>query len=253
VGNLSQSDVDLIQVELTADWFAFRRDADMNARARIIEGFLPFARMLAAKLFAKRTYAELEYQDYLQYATIGLVESVDRFDPNCGVKFETFSSPRITGAILNGIETLGEKQQQVSARKRALAPRVNSIKAGVSMDYKSPEALFSRLAEVAIGLAIGFVLEDSGMYQADIEPAYPDNTYQRIELRQLQKRIVSLVNLLPRNERSVITYHYLQHLPFGEIAAILGVTKGRVSQIHKEALQKLQASIRFDDTVDLSF
>jgi RNA polymerase sigma factor for flagellar operon FliA len=239
-------------IELDCDWTEFHVNRNAQVRARIIERFLPFARMLAAKAYAKRTYLELEFQDYLQYATIGLVESVDRFVPDFGAKFETFSAPRITGAILNGIESLSEKQQQISARKRAIAARLDSVKSSAPK-VNTTDALFAYLAQVAVGLAVGFALEDSGMYQAEIEPVYADNTYQRVELKQLQRRILSLVNLLPRNERSVITYHYLQHLAFGEIAAILGLTKGRVSQIHREALQKLKASIRIDGAVDLSF
>lgn len=248
----SQPDPLDFSIEVDPDWVEFHLDRNVEARGRIIESYLPFARMMAAKTYAKRTYPELEFQDYLQYATIGLIEAVDRFDPNRGVKFETFSASRITGAILNGIESLSEKQRQVGARRRAIAARVESVKSDLP-DASTTEALFSYLAQVAIGLAVGFALEDSGMYQAELEPTYADNTYRRVELKQLQKRILSLVNLLPRNERSVITYHYLQHLAFGEIAAILGVTKGRVSQIHKEALQKLKASIRIDGAVDLSF
>ena len=239
--------------DLSRDWVAACIVGNVEARCTIIDSYLPLARILAAKAFAKRTYPELEFQDYLQYASIGLIESVDRYDPGCGVKFETFATPRITGSILNGIESLSEKQRQVSARKRAIASRVASVQNDGAPEIKSAEALFEYLAQVAIGLAVGFALEDSGMVQAAVEPAYADNTYQSVELKQLQKRILSLVNSLPRTERSVIAYHYLQRLAFGEIAAILGVSKVRVSQIHRDALQRLKTSIRNVSAVDLSF
>jgi RNA polymerase sigma factor for flagellar operon FliA len=230
-------------------WNAFDAHRDPLVREQLINLYLPFARILAAKAYAKRTSAELEFLDYLQYASVGLVESVDRYDPNRGVKFETYSAPRITGAILNGIESLSEKQEQISVRRRIVSERVDSIK-GTRLAAKDPDALFGYLAEVAIGLAVGFALENSGMYQADV-PLYPDNTYERIELKQLQERVRSLVASLPPNENRVVTYHYLQQLGFEEIAAILGVTKGRISQIHKDAMHRLRKSLRNGDGIDL--
>ncbi|HSY29558.1 MAG TPA: sigma factor, partial [Burkholderiaceae bacterium] len=122
--DFSQTDPFDFSIEADPDWTEFHLDRNVDARSRIIESYLPFTRMMAAKTYAKRTCSELEFQDYLQYATIGLVEAVDRFDPNRGVKFETFSATRITGAILNGIDSLSEKQQQVGARRRAIAARV---------------------------------------------------------------------------------------------------------------------------------
>lgn len=240
-------------VSLINDWNEFRSTGDASVRGKLIDSYLPFARMLAAKSFARRTYPDLEFQDYLQYAIIGLVESIDRFDPAGGAKFETFSEFRITGAILNGIGSFSDKQRQVSARKRIMTARVESLKSPKSSIDTSTDALFGYLAEIAVGLAIGFALEDSGMYQAEVEPSYTDNTYRSVEMSQLRKRILLLIGTLPRIERSVINYHYLQHLAFVEIAVILGVTKGRVSQIHREALKRLKTSIKSDGSVDLSF
>jgi RNA polymerase sigma factor for flagellar operon FliA len=114
-----------------------------------------------------------------------------------------------------------------------------------------PAMLFANLADVAIGLAMGFVLEDSGMYQQDMNATYADNTYQRIELQQLRSRIEQAVKSLSGNEKRVISHHYLQHLAFDEIAQVLGLSKGRVSQIHKAALQQLSEKLMRDGNLDL--
>ncbi|HEX7635658.1 MAG TPA: sigma-70 family RNA polymerase sigma factor [Noviherbaspirillum sp.] len=235
--------------DMTPAWVAFRSGADPSVREQVIEFYLPFARIMAAKLYAKRTYIELEFSDYMQYASIGLMEAIDRFDPDRGVKFETFAAPRITGAILNGIESLSEKQVQVSARQRILAARVKSLK-DEAPEPADSNAVFGYLAELAVELAIGFALEDSGVSQSE-EASYPDNTYHRVELKQLRQRIDELVGQLPDNERRVVKYHYLQQVPFDEIATLLGVTKGRVSQIHKNALKRLGQIIRSIGEIDL--
>ncbi|HYD61595.1 MAG TPA: sigma-70 family RNA polymerase sigma factor [Noviherbaspirillum sp.] len=242
-----------VELDRTTDlaplWTEFLVNACMSARERIIDFYLPFARVLAAKLYAKRTYAELEFLDYFQFASIGLLEAVDRYDPAHGAKFETFAALRINGAILNGIASLSEKQEQISAKQRIAADRLKSLKEKPEKP-KDPGALFGYLAELAIGIAVGLALEDSGMYRAEDE-AYPDNTYRSVELKQLQQRMRELLEHLPRNERRVIKYHYLQQLAFEEIARILGVTKGRVSQIHKDALNRLRESVQRGGGIDL--
>ncbi|HVK94161.1 MAG TPA: sigma-70 family RNA polymerase sigma factor [Noviherbaspirillum sp.] len=244
-----------VSVEASADlaplWASLVKEADPSSRERLIEFYFPFARILAGKLYAKRTYPELEFSDYLQYASIGLIEAVDRFDPERGVKFETFAAMRINGAVLNGVGSLSEKQEQVSARQRLVSERMKSLKAEET-EKEDPALLFGYLAELAIGLAVGFALEDSGMYQEG-NVAYPDNTYQHVELKQLHQQIRQMLEKLPGNERRVIKYHYLQQLPFEEVARILNLTKGRVSQIHKEALNRLRNGVRRTGSVDLRF
>lgn len=234
--------------DLAPLWTEFHATACASARKRIIDFYLPFARILAAKLYAKRTYMELEFMDYFQFASIGLVEAVDRYDPSRGAKFETFAAHRINGAILNGIESLSERQEQIAAKRR-MTDRLESLADEQEKSKESTE-LFRHLAELAIGLAVGFMLEDSGMYQAE-EALYPDNTYRSVEIKQLRRRILELIEHLPTNEKRVIKYHYLQQIAFEEIGRILGVTKGRVSQIHKDALIRLRNSMQCNGDLDL--
>jgi RNA polymerase sigma factor FliA len=227
--------------DLACAWQALRADDCQAARSRIVDAYLPFARMLAARLYGRRTYRELDFYDYFQFASIGLLEAIDRFDAALGIKFETFSAHRINGAILSGVAGLSEIQVQVAARRRILAARTASLKDALP-DSGDAAAVFGHLAELAIGLAVGFALEDSGMY-LEQAPVYGDNSYQRAELAQLQKLLRDLTEELPANERRVITYHYVQQLAFDEIATILGLTKGRVSQIHKAALGRLKQTL----------
>jgi len=224
--------------EVLVLWTRLLASNDTSLRERLIEHYLPFARMLAAKAYANRSERELEFLDFLQYASLGLVEAIDRFDPHYGVKFETFASQRIAGAILNGIASLSEKQEQIHARRRITSERLQSLK-GAGLPAKDPDALFGYLAEIAIGLAVGFALEGTGMYEAE-EAVCEDDAYQRIELKQLYCRVAHLLETLPANERRVVKFHYQQQLPFEEISRILQLTKGRVSQIHKSALKRLR-------------
>jgi RNA polymerase sigma factor for flagellar operon FliA len=232
-------------------WHRFVSDRDAAVRARLVTAYQGFARMLAAKAYARRVYTEMEFDDYLQYGTVGLIESIDRFEPARGIRFETFAATRITGAILNGIEASSEIQEQVAARRRVIGQRLGTLRdAPAAPAPDSPAAVFASLAELAIGLAIGFVLEKSGMHM-DAQAEFADNTYQAVELKQLQARVRAQVGALAPSQRRVIEGHYLQHLPFEEIARTIGVTRGRVAQLHKEALGNLRKGLGDAPEVDL--
>jgi RNA polymerase sigma factor for flagellar operon FliA len=230
-------------------WQDFVRARDPALRAQLAAAYLGFARVMAAKAYARRTCAGVEFADYLQYARVGLLEAIDRFEPERGNKFETYAAARITGAVLSGIESSSEIQQQVAARRRIMAQRLAALDEPGQEDG-APHAVFARLAELAIGLAVGFALEGSGMHRAE-DAGYEDNGYRGLELRQLRAQVLALVDELPDRQRHVIHAHYLQNVEFAEIAASLALSRGRIAQLHKEALGSLRARLQHRGGIDL--
>lgn len=220
-------------------WSDFRRSRDAGVRARLADRYLDFARIMAGSLYARRPHVELEFGDYLQFARVGLLESIDRYDADKGASFETYAAQRIRGAILSGIQSYSELQEQVAARKRSVAERMESLQD----EENSSADVFGRLAELAIGLAVGFALEGTGMYHSDSED-FGQDVFAGLELKQLRQRIVQLVEELSGNQRKVIMYHYLQQLSFEEITGMLKLSRGRISQLHKEALATLRERLR---------
>jgi len=223
--------------DLAPLWTRWVQCRDANDRHALVECYTGFARMLAAKCYAGRISAELEFGDYLQFAMVGLLEAIDRFDLGAGVKFETFAGLRINGAVLNGVESLSEVQRQASVRHRVVKERSASLAARAA---DQPASALEKLADIAIGLALGFALEDSGVYEGSGERAVPDNAYSRLEMRQLVQRLADCVESLPEQQRVVIHRHYFQQVSFDEIAASLRLSKGRISQIHSAALAGLR-------------
>ena len=236
-------------------WQRWREQRDESARQRLMDHFIPYARVVAATYYGRRINDEIEFNDYLQLASVGLVESIDRYDPALGAQFKTFAARRMHGAILDGLERLTEKQQQIAVKRRLRQERLQDIQSAASSaraeattgkDSKATHAdnLFKYLSEVGIGLAISYLLEGTGMVQGDATATYQaDAYYQRAELRQLQQRIRELVQRLSDQERTVITCHYLQEHSFEEIAERLQLTRGRISQIHRKALGTLRVQL----------
>lgn len=245
---VSQAGRQLSAEEEKALWQRLRDGDAPEAREALANYYLPFARILAAKLYAHRAHDEFEFAEYFQFASVGLLEAIDRYDPDKGASFKTYASHRINGAVLSGIDGLSEKQSQISLRKRLQQERLASLKES-GAERSGPDALFARLAEVATGLALGFMLDGGGMYQTD-DSGYADNTYSSLELKQLQQRLKEIVERLPERECKIIKYHYYHGFGFDEIAQRLGVTKGRVSQIHARALSQLRDLYGGGDGID---
>jgi RNA polymerase sigma factor for flagellar operon FliA len=183
---------------------------------------------------------------------------MNRFDPARGVRFRTFASRRIHGSVLDGLEIASEKHQQIAARKRLLAERALSMVEcreeanGTSASpARTQEQLLQYVAEAGIAFALGWLLEGTGLVDTgDRHANLP--FYRSVELRELRERIVELVATLPPQESAVVRGHYLQAQPFDSIAARLGVSGGRVSQLHKRALARLRGMLHPTDACDVA-
>ena len=223
-------------------WGRLRGGGDAQARERLLDLHLPYARVVAASYYSKRFHDEIEFGDYQQLACVGLLEALDRFDPGRGVQFRTFAARRMHGAILNGLEKLTEKQQQIAVRQRLRLERVQDVRDGAAARAfgpggaaQTPEQLMRFVAEVGVGLAVCWMLEGTAMVELP-GASRTSHFYQGAQLRQLRDRLLFAVERLPAQERTVLKSHYLQDVPFERIAADLQLTKGRISQIHKQAL-----------------
>ena len=258
--------------DLTAAlWLRWRKEGDESARELLIDHYLPYARMMAAMVYGRRTHNDVEFEDYLQLARIGLLEAVDRFDPDQGAQFKTFATRRVQGSVLNGLIRLTEKNQQISARMRLRRERLEAVKEAASAEVlgdnastfgdKAPGAdkLFRYLAEVGIGIALGVLLEGTGMVDAEAfdnngHAASPEVSYLRkSEILQLRTVLRGLVDRLGERQKTVIRYHYLQEIPFDEIARFMNITRGRVSQLHREGLSRLRELLGKDARCDVSW
>lgn len=241
-------------------WELWRNCADEDARRQLLDLHMPYARVVAASYYAKRMNDEIEFGDYLQLASLGLLDAMERFDPGVGVQFRTFAARRMHGAILDGIQQLTEKQQQIAARQRLESQRRAAIREAAVGDAQSrgrqgagkSDQILQYVAEAGLAFALAWILDGTGMLDAG-EKAEALPFYRAVELRQLRARIVDLVNSLPTQERTVLQRHYYQEVTFDEIARTLQVTRGRVSQIHRKGLLRLKEALRAQQGCDVAW
>ncbi|MBL8515562.1 MAG: sigma-70 family RNA polymerase sigma factor [Betaproteobacteria bacterium] len=243
-------------------WSKWRETGDECARSALLNLHLPYARIVAATHYGRRTASGVEFAEYLQIASAALIESMNRYDPRRGILFRTFAAHRIRGALIDGIGATSERARQINVRSRLLRERSESIchfeddkdDQIRGAETSKEEKLFSKLAEVGIGLALGMMLEGTGMIQSEAESDQVASVsyFRETELRQLQAVVRNLVSRLSDREQVVIRSHYLQGEDFAVVANRLGVTRGRIAQVHRSALNKLLELLRASPEIDVA-
>jgi RNA polymerase sigma factor FliA len=232
-------------------WRRWCSERDRAAHGLLVERYMPYAKALAAKLYARRTHDEIEFDDYQQFAMVGLTEAVGRYEPGRSAKFTTFALPRIQGAVLSGIERLTERQQQIAFRRRVAAQRTESLIPD-ALCVDPTDRLLGQLEQIGVGVALGFILEGTAMVIGP-DHALPENVYARVELRQLHEQVWQMVERLTAREQEVVRLHYRDGRRFEEIAGVLGVTKGRVSQLHRQAVERLRGLVGKSERCDVAY
>lgn len=213
----------------------------------LVRRYLPLVRKIAGSLYAVRSFDGVPFDEYLQFGAEGLLQAIQRYDASVGAKFETYAQYRIKGAIVSGLEKSTEVNQQVVTLRRLAQERMASILAAEPSGAQADQAVppltpFDRLIQASVGLAVAFMLEDSTMFCAGESTSWDDGA-SNLAYKQLQRRLKAAMDTLTDNERTVLDRHYFQHEPFETAARTLGLTKGRVSQLHSSALKKLRKAL----------
>lgn len=238
-------------------WERWRTEADEGARDQLLALHIPFARTVAAMCFGKRFHDEIPFEDYHQSALLGLIEAVDRYDPAQGGHFRGYAMRRMQGAILDALARSSEKQQQIAVRARLLAQRRASLAeramAGSQAQPATSDAQALELvAQAGVAFALGWLLEGTGMIAPETEPVGQMPFYQGVALRQSRQHILELVQRLPAKERVVIRDHYIQGCPFEQTAVRLGLSRGRISQLHRQALERLREWLQREGPLEIT-
>jgi len=226
-------------------WKKYLESKDDRVRATLINRNLSLVKRLTSQIYYLRATDDVAYEDYYQYGVVGLLEAIENYQPQKGTAFETYATYRIKGAIYSGLVIQTEKRQQSAYLKRMKNQRMESIIGG-----NKGEA-FAELLSVTISLALGHMLDEIAG-DADADNKVEGQLYRTDEYQYLQRQICTYVEKLPQNEMLVVRYHYFHYLSFEHIADILGITKGRISQIHKTALERIRKELNREKELNLS-
>ena len=215
-------------------WERLRRDTCREAREALFFRYAPWSRSVARDVYRRVRIPQLEWGDYTHNATVGLLEAMGRFDAGRGIDFPAYAKPRVRGAVFNGLRVFLIEARRIEGYERRRERLESMDSEPVDMDP------LGHLVELVSGLATGLMLESEGLSES---LAAGTDAAVVVERHQLQEIARDSLQVLNEQERRVVQLHYFQHLAFVDIATLLGLTKGRISQVHKAAIGKAAAHI----------
>ena len=236
-------------------WIRFKDTGDEQAREGLIIHYSPLVKFVAGRVGVGLP-RNVEQSDLISYGMFGLIDAIDKFEPERGFKFETYAVNRIKGAILDELRALDWVPRSVRARAREIQRSLDELEHRLKRTATEEELaehmdmpleqLQDQLGEIA---ALGFVALDElldasdrssatmGEMLADPRSADPGGTFESQETRYF---LTDAINRLPERERLVVTLYYYEGLTLAEIGEVLGVTESRICQIHTKSVMSLR-------------
>lgn len=232
-------------------WDEYRKKRTPELREKIIIEYAGLVKVVAGRLSIYLGY-NVEYDDLVGYGTFGLIDAIDKYDFDKGVKFETYASVRIRGAILDQIRkmdwiprTLRQKQKKVDAAYKKIEMETGRPATDEEI-ARELEITVDELDDWQNQTKVSNLISlDDYMEQGEsrVEIASSEDYVQPdkvVEKQALKQILVDALELLTEKEKKVIVFYYYEELTLKEISSILEVTESRVSQLHTKALQKLR-------------
>jgi RNA polymerase sigma factor for flagellar operon FliA len=240
--------------ELDKLWKSYLKNRDCKTRNRIVEQLSPLVYAHASRL-TRKLPAQITYDEICSAAFDGLIEAVEAYDPSRLAKFETFCQQRITGAVMDWLRSLDAQSRTVRTfeKKRMGAkeildselgrpPTTSEIADRMGMSVSRFEHL-SRLSQ--LGKEVHFSAMEP---ESDTQGRGAGRTWDVGDPRQqdpaakVSRELLTdyVTRGLTREERLVLILYYYEELTMAEIGLVLDLSESRVSQIHKDVLQRLR-------------
>ncbi|MDW7710284.1 MAG: FliA/WhiG family RNA polymerase sigma factor [Deferrisomatales bacterium] len=230
-----------------------------RTRDELIEEYAPLVKYIAERLSA-RLPSSIEVEDLINTGVLGLIDAIDKFIAERGVKFKTYAEFRIRGAMLDYLRRQDWAPRSMRRKEKELAGVFRRLEQKLQRQASHEEAAeelgvsmeeFNVLLYKARGLSILSLnrpRSDDGDEDAkelgDFIPDEPENSpYELLKKQEVRDLMARQIDGLPEKERLVVSLYYFNELTMKEVGHVLGVTESRVSQLHSSAVLRLRGCL----------
>ncbi len=246
------------QIEL---WKQYGDTKDSSIREKLIVEYANLVKYVAGRL-SMYFGTNVEYDDMVGFGVFGLIDAIDKFDLNKGVKFETYASLRIRGSIIDSIREMDWVPRSLRQKNKELervyfeienelghsaSDKEVADKLGITLDE-----FYKMLNDVTVSSMVS--LEEFLEQNYEIGVDQPNNRSEDrpesyMEISEMKDILVDAINRLPEKEKTVISFYYFEELTLKEISAIMKVSESRISQLHTKAILRLRGKLARHRTI----
>jgi RNA polymerase sigma factor FliA len=234
--------------EIETLWLSYQNDRSHELREKLVNQYLPLVKVVAGRI-AMGMPQYVEREELISNGYFGLLEALERFDPQRGFKFETYAVVRIRGAILDAIraqdwipvsvrqkarnytKTIADLEQQLGR-----SASDDEVAAAMNMDTQEFNQFIGQLQATTI-----MPLEDYTHNDTLTDAA--ESPSEHAEIGEVKATLAAAINKLPEKEKIVISLYYYDGLTLKEISLILKLSEARISQLHTKAVFRLRGAL----------
>lgn len=226
------------------------------SRDELILSYHPLVRTIACRM-ARRLPPSVDVDELINVGMIGLIDAVDRFDPERGVPFKSYAEIRVQGAMIDSLRnddwvprSVRRKSNRIEEVRLQLSRNLNrdpsreEMAAAMETSVESYEGLV-RDARITRLISLDVSTTDDGRTPlVESIGREDDSAEEQLGMEQLKELVTHAVGCLPEKERVAVTKYYLQGLTLRQIGAILGVTESRACQLRGQGIKRLKFRLR---------
>ena len=243
---------------IDALWSEFKETGAQTLRNQLIIYYSPFVKYVAGRVLAGLP-RHFDEEDLVSYGIIGLIDAIERFEPDRNLRFETYAIPRIKGAIIDELRSIDWVPRSVRTKARAVeqafthleatlrrTPNEAEVAAELEMSVGDFHKAMRKISSVGM-MALDEVLRGGERSErSTLGETLPDGGHGPVdtfEAKEAKEALVKAVDGMPEREKTVLMMYYYDGLTLTEIGDVLGVTESRVCQIHTKALRQLRSKL----------
>jgi RNA polymerase sigma factor for flagellar operon FliA len=241
-------------------WQDYSKSRNQALREKLVLIYLPLVKWTAGRL--KQTLPHAVQVEDLEGAGVrGLIQSVEGYDPGRGIRFESYASTRIRGAMLDGLREFDWLPRSLRTKAKSLERAFETCEArlgGIPEDEDVAGEMGLSLDEYREMLeevgSLQMVSLDGEPANADGEGSFhdvipdteADDPLLKIEAEEQRRQVLHWLQELPEQMRRVMVLYYYEELTLKEIGQVLSLSESRVCQIHSAAIQSLKARLQLE-------
>ena len=251
-------------ISVEALWAVFKGTGDLEARERLILHYAPLVTMVAGRVGAGLP-SSVEQADLVSYGMFGLIDAIEKYETDRAVKFETYASSRIRGAVIDELRAIDWIPRSVRTKARAVdrafatlegelrrPPSEHEVADRLQMGVGDLRAIFTQLSTVNVAaldelLGSGSERGDSLSLLDTLQDRRAADPAASLEVQETRDLLAKAIERLGEREKIVLVLYYYEGMTLAEIGRVLGVTESRISQMHTAAMLRLRATLQESD------
>jgi RNA polymerase sigma factor for flagellar operon FliA len=237
-------------------WEKYSKTHDIAIKEQLIIEYAKLVKYVAGRL-SMYLGGNVEFDDLVGYGVFGLIDAIDKFDYKKGIKFETYASLRIRGAVLDNIRKMDWIPRSLRKKQKLIDAAIQKYESQYGRSGSDEE--IAKELEISVDEYNKWTNQTKALSLTSLEEYVEQGGEARIESlskssnlnqpereldkSEMKKMLVEAINTLSDKEKKVIALYYYEELTLKEISSIMGVSESRISQLHTKSLKKMKVTL----------